>query len=83
MSTVLERRVQAYLTEARLKPLKMTGDQKIEFLSELCSGFKCVEATALTPQLYTVFSRWFTETSAPTFSEAICIAAAKWEQINK
>jgi hypothetical protein len=70
------------LVEKRPAPLDLTEAEQLEFLSEYCAGYQHVAATKDTAQVYIVWSDWFETTRAKSLSEAICVAAAKWRELN-
>jgi hypothetical protein len=70
------------LVEKRTEPLDLTADEQLEFLSEYCSGYQHIAATGTKHEQYMVFGEWFETTRARTLSEAICLAAARFEEDN-
>jgi hypothetical protein len=81
-SQVLAQNRRFELVEKRLEPLDLTAEEQIEFLSEYCAGFQHIERTEHMPETFIVWSDWFETTRARTLSEAICLAAAKWKEVN-
>jgi hypothetical protein len=71
------------LVERRPAPLNLTPAEQLRFLSEYCSGMQHVEATKDTHEVYIILSDWFETTRARTLSDAICLAAARWKEVNE
>jgi len=68
--------------EKRVVPLNMTEAEQLRFLSDYCGGYRYIAATATTLEQYEVSGPWIETTRARTLSDAICLAAAKFEEAN-
>jgi hypothetical protein len=70
------------LVERRPAPLNLTLAEQMEFLSEYCDGYQHVAKTPLTPAVFILWGEGFQTTRGKTLSDAICLAAARWKEMN-
>lgn len=69
-------------TERRPASLDMDADEVLDWLSENCSHYYYVEATAECSAGFVLICHFITDTRAPTLRQAVCLAAAKLNEAN-
>lgn len=77
----IEKLMSQYWTERRPVPLDLTDTEILDWLGEYCD--QAVYHRPL-PQVvggFTVYA-YDQKTTAPTLREAVCMAAAKWQEAN-
>jgi hypothetical protein len=82
MNAVLERRVVEHLTEPRLEPLVMSDTEIVDWMNEYCGAYEYMPASDIHPSRYRV-TFFDGETSGPSLRDAVCLAVAKFEEMNK
>lgn len=70
------------LVEKRPAALNMTDTQILDWLGEYCAGFRYESQCSMLPARYVVQCYGMDDTSGKTLREAVCLAAAKWEEAN-
>lgn len=81
--TILAQRERFSVVEPRPEPEQMTGDEIAEFLDEHEVGVSWKPASRQTLRVVTLTSDSFPTTKGNTLHEAVCLAAAKLEEINR
>lgn len=69
-------------TEHRPAPLILTDTEILDWLGEYCDQVQYHHPTPEYRGDFIVYSEDI-KTSAPTLREAVCLAAAKWEEANE
>ena len=55
----------------------------LDFLGEYCSGFKYKSACSMLPARFVIKCAYMDDTSGKTLRDAVCLAAAKFEEANE
>lgn len=69
-------------TEYRPAPLALTDTEILDWLNEYCDETVYNRPTPEHRGGFTLYC-YDIQTSAPTLREAVCLAAAKWKEINE
>ena len=69
-------------TEYRPAPLTLTDTEILDWLSEYCDEAIYNRPTPERRGGFTLYC-YDIQTSAPTLREAVCLAAAKWKEVNE